>query len=294
MSGDPRAVRRRPAGFTLVELLVVIAIIGILVALLLPAIQAAREASRRTQCGNNLKQLAVALHNHHDVFLHFPNAYVLKNNPGGNGDFGWAPRAFPFMEQTTIHGILAPGDYLGDIPAVNATTQTRLSVMICPTDVSAILNANASNDGKSNYAPSAQICINTTPAANARIRIADITDGTTSTFLIAERDMKNGFGAIWIGRRNGITDAVTYGRADLPLNTKWAGATDPNCTRHAWTSLHPGGVNFALADGSVRFISDSIESHYGFTQSCAGTVNTADFVYQNLYRRDDGRATKVP
>jgi prepilin-type processing-associated H-X9-DG protein len=128
----------------------------------------------------------------------------------------------------------------------------------------------------------------------AKVRMADITDGTSSTFLFGERDTRQGIGAIWVGRRNGITDAMTYGRADLPLNTKWTGATDPNCTRHAWTSKHPGGANFALADASVRFISDSIESHAGYTQSCAGTVNTADFVYQNLYRRDDGRAVKVP
>lgn len=294
MASNRHAVGNRKTGFTLVELLVVIAIIGILVALLLPAIQAAREAARRTQCSNNLKQLAVAMHNHHDTYLFFPNAYVLKNYPGGTGDYGWLPRLFPFMEQTGVHDELNPGDYTGPIPAVNATTQSKVSVLICPSDPTGILNPNAANDGKSNYPPSAQICVNTTPAAALRIKMADIIDGTSCTFMIGERDMRQGLAAIWVGRRNGVTDAVAYARADLPLNTKYAGGSDANCTRHAWTSMHPGGANFALADASVRFIGDTIESHAGYTQSCAGTVNTADFLYQNLYRRDDGRAIRVP
>ena len=70
----------------------------------------------------------------------------------------------------------------------------------------------------------------------------------------------------------------------------------PEVWQNTWgfMSRHPGGGNFAMADGSVHFIADTIESHYGYTQSCAGVVNTADFLYQNLYRRDDGRTTKVP
>jgi len=278
----------------LVELLVVIAIIGILVALLLPAIQAAREASRRTQCANNLKQIAVAMHNHHDTYGYFPNTYVLKNYPSGTGDYGPLPRLFPFMEQAGLHDALEPGDYSGPIPAVNDITKTRVPTLICPSDPTPDLNPNGSNDGKCNYLPSAQICINTTPAAALKVNMKDILDGTSATFMFGERDMEQGVAGIWIGRRNGVTDAIVYARGDLPLNTRWTGAVDPNCTRHCWTSIHPGGANFALADASVRFISDTIESHYGYTQSCAGTVNKADFLYQNLYRKDDRRAIKVP
>ncbi len=294
MARDRYVLDRLKFGFTLVELLVVIAIIGILVALLLPAIQAAREASRRTRCANNLKEIAVALHNHHDTYEFFPNAYVLKNYPGGTGDWGALPKIFPFMEQSGLHDELNPGDYTGPIPAVNATTQTPVPILICPSDPTPPLNPNGANDGKCNYEPSAQICVNTTPAASLRINLRDILDGTSSTFMVGERDTVDGIGGIWVGRRNGITDAVVYGRGDLPLNTKYAGGSDPNCTRHAWTSIHPGGANFALADGSVRFIADTIESHYGYTQSCAGVDNKADFLYQNLYRRDDRRTVQVP
>ncbi len=86
---------RHRRGFTLVELLVVIAIIGVLVALLLPAIQSAREAARRTQCSNNLKQLGVAFHNYHDTFKTIPPGSL----PKGGYFMGWAPRLFPFIEQ---------------------------------------------------------------------------------------------------------------------------------------------------------------------------------------------------
>ena len=100
----------RPTGFTLVELLVVIAIIGILVALLLPAVQAAREAARRTQCLSNIKNIGLALHNFHDTFGSFPpameyqDASIRANGIEGNSEFGpnWMIRILPFMEESAL------------------------------------------------------------------------------------------------------------------------------------------------------------------------------------------------
>jgi prepilin-type processing-associated H-X9-DG protein/prepilin-type N-terminal cleavage/methylation domain-containing protein len=284
--------RRRAAAFTLIELLVVIAIIAVLIALLVPAVQKVREASARTQCQNNLKQLAIGLHGFHDQRKFFPPAYVLNT---AFGNWGWAVRIMSYVEQDGLHNQLNPNDYLGAIPPVNATTQTALALLQCPSDSTGPLHNHtaaptAKGYAKNNYLPSHQIVYPDNPALGIhRIRMADITDGTSVTFLIGERDMLRNVGAVWIGRINGATDAMVYGRADLPMNTAYNPAgSDPNCTRHAWTSLHPGGANFAFCDGSVTFLRDTLESHIGYTGSCAGGPNPNNFTYQNLYRRDDG------
>ncbi len=285
------AMKRR--GFTLIELLVVIAIIAILIALLVPAVQKVREAATRTQCTNNLKQLALAMHGYHDANKEFPLSYNL-NLAVTNGNWGWGPKVLPFIEQTVVQAALNPGNYTSDIPPANAQTQFVMAVMICPADYSPPITttAQAKTYAKNNYPVSQQIC-----AAGTNIppvKIVHVTDGTSNTFMIGEREGVKGYPAVWIGRVQGITDAVVYGRADLPLNTPYAGGTDPNCTRHAWTSLHHGGAHFAFGDGTVRFINNTIESHTGYTNSCPGVANTANFLYQNLYRKDDNNPVSLP
>ena len=283
-------IRRR--AFTLIELLVVIAIIAILIALLVPAVQKVREAAARTQCSNNLKQLALAMHGYHDAYKEFPVAYNL-NTAVTNGNWGWAPKILPYIDQTVAQAGLNAGNYAGDIPPANAQTQFVMAVMLCPADNYPTINALAKNYAKNNYPVSQQICAAGTniPA----VKIIHITDGTSNTFMIGERDGVKGHPAVWIGRVVGVTDAVVYGRADLPLNTPYNTAGgDPNCTRHAWTSLHPAGAHFAFADGTVRFIDSNIESHTGYTNSCPGVANTANFLYQNLYRKDDNNTVSLP
>ena len=291
-----RATNWRTA-FTLVELLVVIAIIGILIALLLPAVQAAREASRRTQCINSLKQLAVAAHNHHDAKKVFPYMYYYFAAPlHTNGDWGNLVQVMPYVEQGSLFDELAPADFLGDIPPVNTTTLKVIPWLICPSDPTGNApNKYAKGYSKSNYLINHQMCSlytsNNSNVVTTRVNMASVTDGTTNTVLYGERDMwHNAAGGVWIGRLNGgFTDAITVGRGDIPMNTKCPNpASDPNCNRHAWSSMHPGGCNFAMADGAVKFLSERIASHLGFTTSCGAPPNTNNFLYQNLHRRNDG------
>jgi prepilin-type N-terminal cleavage/methylation domain-containing protein len=104
--------RRQRSGFTLIELLVVIAIIAILIALLLPAVQQAREAARRRQCKNNLKQIGLALHNYHDSLLVFPfggsvGADIVNLSTTGNNGFGWRVFILPYIDQAPLYNQLA-------------------------------------------------------------------------------------------------------------------------------------------------------------------------------------------
>ena len=143
---------RRKFGFTLVELLVVIAIIGILVALLLPAVQAAREAARRMQCGNNLKQIGLAVHNYHDTYKNFPSLRLRNAQcPGGNStisawnttNVSWHGRILPFMEQQPLydqidwaggHGCANPIWWNTAGPMRDIVQRAAIPAYLCPTD----------------------------------------------------------------------------------------------------------------------------------------------------------------
>ncbi|MDQ3331585.1 MAG: DUF1559 domain-containing protein, partial [Planctomycetota bacterium] len=137
-------------GFTLIELLVVIAIIAVLIALLLPAVQQAREAARRAQCQNNLKQIGLALHNYHDVSNQFPMAFIRASTVANTEGWGWGAMILPQLEQGNLFDRLGVTQYRltdvlaglkPDLASVQDRTtifQTRLPVYICPSD---------SNDG---------------------------------------------------------------------------------------------------------------------------------------------------
>jgi prepilin-type N-terminal cleavage/methylation domain-containing protein/prepilin-type processing-associated H-X9-DG protein len=152
--------RRTSRAFTLIELLVVIAIIAVLIALLLPAVQQAREAARRSQCKNNLKQLALACHNYHDPFGQFPNNYDGRPvaETAGNwqlsyGNFGWIVMALPYMDQTPIYNRInfidrsptTNGSWGWDSPVNIGVTSTVLPTLLCPSNPqSSLVNVDVS------------------------------------------------------------------------------------------------------------------------------------------------------
>jgi len=315
-------VRRR--GFTLVELLVVIAIIGVLVALLLPAVQAAREAARRMQCGNNLKQLGLAVHNYHDTFLVFP-PQMMNISSSNDRRWGWGAVTLPYIEQGNLYTQLNP-DGGQQIPVatklINGALllQTKLAAHICPSDSSGHLRTNQfhpsvaassnANDwySKSNYVCNQQIMKYQAGYSGACFRIAEVTDGTTNTLLIGERRLsvtKNNRypGSIVWGTAQGTGDSANVFHAAHPINTVSncadydADASDSTRTRFAVSSAHPNGAMFAMADGSVRLVSQNIPLNPAATaralansgNGCtAGTDTGPGFVFNNLCSRDDG------
>lgn len=198
-TSTPRAKR----GFTLIELLVVIAIIAILISLLLPAVQQAREAARRTQCKNNLKQLGLALHNYHDVHGSFPPGYFARNvsatdmaaaetGPG----FAWGVAILPFLDQQNLFNEI---DFTLDAEdAANLPSgQTVLNGFLCPTDPAPRVFALPSGTelAASNYVGIYGYgSVSMAPGSgtgvfyrNSSTRIRDITDGTSNTICIGER-----------------------------------------------------------------------------------------------------------
>ena len=194
-------MRMSNKAFTLVELLVVIAIIGILVALLLPAIQAAREAARRTQCSNNLKQHALATHNYHDTHKGLPFGYINGNAPAVPGDQSglcWLRATLPYIEQSSLYD---QWDYgLGYAAGVNNTIiRTVIPGHLCPSDSpTSTWNAPTPNY---NYAvnlgtttvtrtsPYNGVVYNGAPFeynSGRQYRLADIIDGTPTTLMLSE------------------------------------------------------------------------------------------------------------
>jgi prepilin-type N-terminal cleavage/methylation domain-containing protein/prepilin-type processing-associated H-X9-DG protein len=327
-------MRGRRLGFTLVELLVVIAIIGVLVALLLPAVQAAREAANRMSCQNNLKQLGIGLHNHHNTYGVFPPGRKSLGNTQGAVIATYASDpivlnhhgliyVLPFVEQANLKDRfnlnaasgnfmanqvfgypISPGTVLSTPNAIAsgnaALASITLKVLHCPSDGATKFIApgsvHYSPDGtagqvtaiKTNYDFICQAqgvnrynwWKNATTATqymfgeNSNTRIAMVLDGTSNTLMMGEQTLElfNGVTTGWsyagwvsvgidpVGAWN-VTFPPTglnvwnYNNNTSPLNNKRG-------RRASWynaSSVHPGGVNFVFADGSVRFVSQTID-----------------------------------
>jgi prepilin-type N-terminal cleavage/methylation domain-containing protein len=314
------AYRRR--GFTLVELLVVIAIIGILVALLLPAVQAAREAARRMQCSNNLKQIALGLHNYADTFQVFPSGWS-EPTAATREAWGWSAMMLPYVEQGSLHQQMrvAQGNMADNLLSANwqpvvAGLVTPLTAFMCPSDSGYQNRGQVHNDrrfngaagyaahnyipGVSNYMGNAghntaRLNVEENTGiffGNSRISFKDIRDGTSNTFAVGERDTLNCRSGTWVGVRNtsgggtrGVFVVSGHSRARINESVlPWD--DDPEGCGQGFGSLHPGGAQFGLCDGSVTFISNTIQHNH--INGWGNHVDSRNGVYQRLMARADG------
>ena len=286
----------RRSAFTLVELLVVIAIIGLLVALLLPAVQAAREAARATQCKNNLKQIGLAIHLYHDTLGVLPPGWAASGAPDGPNGWGWAARILPQMEQVPLHNQVR-FDLRIMNPANEAARGVVIPTYICPTDPSAetvdvLLTPpiqTAPPDGplhfhppephrfpfaKSNYAgvfgtleiAEAPSDGNGTFFHNSRLKLASISDGLSNTLIVGERSSVPGTIETFTGTMHYVQTSLWPGV--IPeANDAFArvvGSTDhtpshPDRHFDDFSSGHPSGTHFLLGDGSVQRVDNSID-----------------------------------
>ena len=272
-----RPARNRPA-FTLIELLVVIAIIAILVGLMMPAVQQAREAANRISCTNNLKQIALACHNYEGIYKHFPPSRLPGEGPS------WAWLLLPHIEQQNLYNFWAPGVpfYL----AGQAAQQSPVPLYFCPSRRSAdsggsglpfkqragCLQINGVQGALGDYAASIgttgtdypltiangpTIAPNGAFQFNIGIRFADLSDGSSNTILLGEKHVPRGsYGAYpWdcsIYDGHNPTCNVRAGGPDFALAQM---PTDPGWK---FGSNHPGICQFAFCDGSVQQVVNTI------------------------------------
>jgi len=269
-------------GFTLVELLVVIAIIGVLVALLLPAVQAAREAARRSSCSNKMKQIGLAMHNYHDNYLRMPISY---GTCAGAKRWGWIPMILPFVEEENIYndlnfsqaswqgnnlqylkqvhdGFVCPSNPLSD--EIRQEENFGAGFEISQTDYSACIGDYVNSSGVGQTPAFGNVgCGNEVRGVIGRwgksAKFRDITDGTANTFLVGE-----GVGAMCITQNWGTQ---AFGTTSHPPNFMNRSLQDnlPTPGNPRWDesigfrSYHPGGCQFTLSDASVKFISETID-----------------------------------
>jgi prepilin-type N-terminal cleavage/methylation domain-containing protein len=295
ISTGRHTMRRSNRGFTLVELLVVIAIIGILVALLLPAVQAAREAARRTSCNNKLRQHGIAMHNYHDVFLMFPPGCRVSGPPANQTETSghvWLRALLPYIEMGTMYD---QWDYTVAYHVGSNLTliRTLIPAHRCPSDTAAtawnsVPGYNyASNFGPTDYnrqgtaaTPWNGVVFTGAPFEylGRQHNLAAVTDGTSNTLMLGEvrqgqaaNDIRGltwwgqaaGFNAFYTPNtsspdsfQSGFCTAAAAATPGLPCVAN--SATNGTPSMMVSRSRHPGGVQVTLCDASVRFVSQTI------------------------------------
>jgi prepilin-type processing-associated H-X9-DG protein/prepilin-type N-terminal cleavage/methylation domain-containing protein len=265
----------RARGFTVLELLTTVAIISILAALILPAVGSAREAARRIECVNHLRQIGLALHNYHEENLCLPPGW--QWTPDKSSGYAWAVPLLPLLEQRPAYAQINRNKPVGD-PANAAARRTPMPIFLCPSDVATTLHtvyAKGSNILSLDATPLLELPTtnyvgvfgtfeaddNVPPPPGdgtflcARpVTFAELERGLTSTLVVGERTMAR-VPSTWLG--------IDFAAEDAACRLVGSALTSPNCEECdecEFDSRHPGGANFLFGDGHVRFISNKIDA----------------------------------
>lgn len=292
---------KKSTGFTLVELLVVIAIIGVLVALLLPAVQAAREAARRSECSNKLKQIGLALHNYHDTFKVFPRGQGWANNgatdfspPATHSAISWRAQILPFLEQSGLYDKInfgLPINSTSGTPSNLDIARMPMPSYLCPSDVYGDVTKAGDQYLWSNWCYPQTSCQRDQPVGVTSykgingngydishstssyphgmfdrrkgqwLKMRDVIDGTSNVLFVGELSPEWYAWPTWMG----WSSPMSSHRGPNHVHRIYNRIGQRTASQHGWTdsltanSFHPGGSQFLMVDGSIHFISETID-----------------------------------
>ena len=244
---------RSRRAFTLIEILVVISIIGVLVALLLPAVQQAREGARRTECRNNMHQIGIALQSYHDAHRVFPPALI---DTGARDEFhSWAAYLLPMMDEANLYAT-----YNFNLPAAAGSNTTSTAAVLKAYNCASIGAGRTGNWGSGTYAGVAGKLSSYDPIGqkhergilglNSSVSIKRVRDGLSRTFICGETYTANDSYVVGWARGNYLARTTYY---KINVGT---GAAEQ---QYGFRSLHEGGAFFLFADSHVQFINESID-----------------------------------